>query len=206
MGANINQTRFIRSYDNSSSFAEQLQSGLADTEGKPNKNISVIGFSGNGDVVVNIPNAGENAAETITKLGIGESVEAVKGTSNFIIKGTNYGIINQPINNPMVREIATTLSTVNYTNAHSQADVGEIVTSYTIPIWNNVAGVSMSTRLDVIKESPSVEGTPNSRYQLWTIDENGNINSDAPLIDAQSSLEFMNDYTNLPTRFSKPAR
>jgi hypothetical protein len=188
MGANINQTRYIQSYDNSSYFPQQLQSAL------DNKNISIIGFSGDGEVVVNIPGATDAMTKSVSNLGIaGGGVERVEGTDNFILKGTNYGIINQPVNNPMLRGIANTISTVNYTKEHDNAGVGEVVSTVDVPIWNNGAGVRMDTKLFVIKE-----GYQNSRYELWLND------AATPLIQSRNSLEFINSFSNLPGRFAEP--
>lgn len=189
IGANINQERYIQSFDKESYLPQQLQSAL------DNKNISVIGFTGDGDVIVNVPGADDNTEKAISDLGIaGGGVTRVEGTSNFRLDGTNYGIINQAVNDPYLRSIASTLSTVNNTKIHDETPVGGIVGDpIQVPIWNNAVGVSMNTELYIIKEGPQ-----NSRYELWLKD------GGTPLIQSRNSLEFINSFTDLPSRFIEP--
>ena len=191
IGATINQERFIQSFDKESYFPQQLQSAL------DNKNISIVGFSGDGDVIVNVPGADDNTEKTISSLGIASGgVTRVEGTSNFRLDGTNYGIINQAVNDPYLRSIAGTLSTVNGTRIHDETAVGGIVGDpIKIPVWNNAVGVSMNTELYIIKEGPQ-----NSRYELWL--ENGGT----PLIQSRNSLEFINSFTDLPDRLVERPR
>lgn len=181
--------RFVSINDSDHIIAQKIQSAFLDAEGKPNKLITIAGFDGSGSIAVSIP-SGSNTSDVQSKiksLGIGSgnvSQLNQEGTL-FQVDGTNYGVMNQPINDPLIRNIATNITGVTKTVTFDKAKVGQLVTQLKVPVFN--AGQRIDGYINIIKE-----GQGNARFTLTAPSF-----ADEPLIESRSALGFMNSYTDI---------
>jgi hypothetical protein len=186
--------RFISINDSDHVIAQKIQSAFLNTDNKPDKTISIAGFDGSGTIAVSIP--GKQTLETVRSkiknlgIGSGDIIQLNEEGTLFQVDGTNYGVMDQPINDPLIRNIATGITNITKTYAFDNAKVGQLVTQLKVPVFSN--GSRMDGYINIIKE-----GESNARFTLTTPSF-----ADDPLIESRSALGFMNSYTEIHQNIS----
>lgn len=178
--------QYIRTYDNESPVIQSIQSTLS-ADGKADKNISINGFVGDGEILINVPGVTEDNSEGIRSklqgMRMGEVVDL--GNGYFSIKNSGYAVLNQPINNPYVRSVGDAIAGITATKQFENAEPGSIVQTLNIPMWVN--GNEVYSKLYVTKIGPE-----DAKYDLY---KEGKLGIDFPLISSPNALAFINEYS-----------
>jgi hypothetical protein len=176
---------YIQTYDNESPVIQSIQSKLS-VDGKTDKNISISGFAGDGEIVISVPGGDGSTARTLGTMGMG-AVEDL-GNGYYSIKNTGYAVLNQPINNPYIRSVGNSIAGITATKQFEIAEPGSIVQTLDIPLW--IAGNHTRGNLSVIKI-----GENNARYDLHINDKD--LPTYEPVIQSPNALSFINQYSQL---------
>ena len=123
----------------------------SDATGTPKErdNIKILWQDFAGGIQVSIPGIKKGDAEKLLKLGIGTSVEIEDGIAT--IRGTNFNIIPQAINNPTLKNAAYQLATIAETRAYTTTGPKAKVDGATITIPIYISGEQKLLDIDIYK-------------------------------------------------------
>lgn len=173
-------------------FPSQTASG----EDKENKNIKIVASDFTGGIKVNLGGMSfADASAKIRSAGIGTSIE--EGTNgDVIIKGTTYNVVNQAINNPVLKGAAYQLSTIAETTAFAQTQPGAKVPNSDIKVPVMVRGVQQIMTIETYKSDSGPE------YKVFL----EGANTSKPLITASNAYELFEKIGRSPMDLNKPVK
>lgn len=168
-----------------------------DDKGKP-LDISILSSDFSGGVKVNIPGikkGDEKMLDLIRNAGIGTSVEAT-GDNIITIKGTTHNVIQQAIQNPILKEAAFQLASIGETAAFARTEQGASVadSDIKIPIFHMGQQKEMTIKTYKNGDRPEfrvyIQGAPTSK----------------PQVTASNPYELFEKIGRLPFDLNKPIR
>lgn len=182
--------------DSKSPIVETIKS-IAPTDSKGNPlDVSIISSDFSGGVKVKIPGLGNTeGVDLIRKQGIGKDVEAL-GDGIFKITGTNYNVIPQAMNNPILKDAAYQLATIGETQAFRQTQPGARVTGSDISVPVLVSGKMRTMTIQVFKNGETPE------YRIYM----EGATTSKPLVTANNAYDLFAKLANTPIDLNKPAR
>lgn len=168
-----------------------------DDKGKP-MDVSIISSDFTGGIKVSIPGA-KKGSDThlgqIREAGIGTSVEAT-GDDVVTIRGTNYNLVSQAINNPVLAQAAYQLQTITETTSFAQTQPGAKVPNTDIKVPVMIRGKQEVMTIETYKNDTNpefrvfLEGATDTR----------------PFIIASNPYELFEKIGRSPMDFNKPIR
>lgn len=182
----FSRDRYALTPDDKSPFVQSIRDILPTV-----KSISVQSTNFSGGVNVNIPGADQTMVDKLnTQLGLGTGAKLI-GDGVVHLDNTNYMVIPQAINNPIMKSVAYQLSTVANTADYINTPVGQSVKSAQLSIPMLIAGKTRNVTIEVVNDGPNPE------YNLY-ID---GANTSKPQITATSAYDLLNQFSSLPTKF-----
>lgn len=168
-----------------------------DDKGKP-LDISILSSDFSGGVKVSIPGikkGDEGMLDLIRNAGIGTSVEAT-GDNVVTIKGTTHNVIQQAIQNPILKEAAFQLASIGETAAFARTEEGASVadSDIKVPIFHMGQQKEMTIKTYKNGDRPEfrvyIQGAPTSK----------------PQVTASNPYELFEKIGRLPFDLNKPIR
>lgn len=168
-----------------------------DDKGK-DLDVSIISSDFAGGVRVSVPGAkpgSDFGLDVIRKAGIGTSVE-VTGDNIITIHGTNYNLVPQAINNPILGQAAFQLSSIEQTTAFAQTQPGAKVPNSDIKVPVMVAGKQKEMTIETYKD------TNGPLYRVFIKTESGEIRE--PITPSKNAYELFEKIGRSPMDLNKP--
>lgn len=149
--------------DGKSRLSETIKGIFSKDEKGKDRKVEIISSDFSGGVRVSVPGVSDD--EILTTLrgssesvgGVGTSVEVKDGVAT--IKGTNYNLVQQAIQNPVLAQAAYQLATIGESTAFARTQEGAKVPDADIPVPVMVRGVMQQLTIEVYKS----DGRPEYR-------------------------------------------
>lgn len=168
-----------------------------DSKGKE-ADISIVSSDFSGGVRIAIPGVKEgddDMLDLIRRAGVGTSVEAT-GEGIVTIKGTNYNLVPQAIQNPILGQAAYQMASIGETTSFAQTQEGAKVQNADIDIPIMIRGVTRNMTIETYKSHDRPE------YRVFI--------KDATLpnsqITASNPYELFEKIGRLPFELAKPVK
>lgn len=177
-------------------LVQTLKSVLPKDDKGKDLDISIISSDFSGGIKVSVPGVkkgSDKGLDVIRNAGVGTSVEAT-GDNVITIKGTNYNLVPQAINNPILGQAAYQLQTVTETTAFAQTQPGAKVPDTDIKVPVMVRGKQQTMTIETYKNTSG----PEFRVYL-----DGATDS-RPFITASNPYELFEKIGRSPLDLNKP--
>lgn len=179
-------------------LVETLKSVLPrDDKGKV-MDVSIVSSNFSGGIRISVPGAkmgDDTYLDLIRKAGVGTSAE-VTGDGIITIKGTNYNVVQQAIDNPILGQAAFQLASIGETTSFAQTQPGAKVPNSDIKIPVMVRGKQQTMTIETFKN----DTRPEFRVYLE------GATDPRPIITASNPYELFEKIGRSPMDLNKPIR
>lgn len=175
---------------------QTLKSILPKDDKNKEMDVTIISSDFSGGVRVSVPGAKEGDdkyLDLIRKAGVGTSVEST-GDGVITIRGTNYNVIPQAIQNPILGQAAFQLSSIGQTQVFQQTQPGAKVQNADIKVPVMIRGKQESMTIETYKN----KDRPEFRVYIEGATDH------RPLIIASNPYELFEKIGRSPVDLNKP--
>lgn len=179
-------------------LVQTLKSILPKDEKGKDMDVSIISSDFSGGVRISVPGVkkGQDThLEAIRAAGVGTSVEAT-GDNIVTIRGTNYNLVPQATQNPVLAQAAYQLSTIGETTSFAQTQPGAKVPNSDISVPVMVRGKMQKMTIETYKNDTRPE------YRVYL---EGSTDP-RPIITASNAYELFEKIGRSPVDLNKPIR
>ncbi len=179
-------------------IVQTLRSVLPKDEKGKDLDVSVISSDFSGGIRVSVPGVRkgkDDMLDQIRQAGVGTSVEAT-GDNIVTIRGTNYNLVQQAVQNPVLAEAAYQLNTISQTTAFAQTQPGAKVANTDIKVPIMIRGKQQMMTIETYKNDVN----PEFRVYLE------GANTSKPIITASNPYELFEKISRSPMDLNKPIR
>ncbi len=184
----FNRDRFFLTFDDKSPLVQQIQSKFPDVKGI---NIQSSDFSGG--VKINHPGVTEKDLDVYrTTVGVGTTAEIGKD-GTVILRNTNYNVVPQAINNPVMKNVAFQLSTIAATRDFLNTPPGARVKNADIKVPVYISGKRQIASIETYNSGSGPE------YRVYV----EGANTTEPQARSNNSYDLLEQISRLPIDFNK---
>ena len=184
----FNRDRFFFTPDDKSWLPTQIQSKFPDVKG-----IAVQSSDFSGGVKINHPGVTEKDLDVYrTEVGIGTTAEIGKD-GTVILRNTNYNVVPQAINNPVMKNIAFQLSTIAVTRDFLNTPPGARVKNADIKVPVYISGKRQIASIETYNSGSGPE------YRVYV----EGANTTEPQARSNNSYDLLEQISRLPIDFNK---
>lgn len=160
---------------------------------KPNDLITIQASDFSGGMKINHPDVSASDLDTYRSLGVGITAE-LGDKNTVILKGTNYNVVPQAINNPVMKDVAYQLSTIGATRDFASTQLGQKVpnSDIKIPVW--IAGKRQTATIETYNSG----GSP--KFEIYL----EGANTGAPTATANNAYDLLEKLSRLPISLNQP--
>jgi len=179
-------------------LVQTIKSVLPKDDKNKDMDVSILSSDFSGGVRISVPGVtkgGDKYIDLIRQAGVGTTVEAT-ADGVLTIKGTNYNLVPQAVNNPVLQQAAYQLASIGETSAFAQTQPGAKVPNSDIKIPVMVRGKQQMMTIETYKNDTRPE------YKVFL----EGANTSKPLIIASNAYELFEKIGRSPMDLNKPIR
>lgn len=175
-------------------IVEAIKTALPVDKNGKQQDVRIIGQDFAGGIQFTYPGASQSDIDKIISTRQGTTVEFKDGI--FTMRGTNYNVIPQAINDPILKEAAYQLTVIGETSAFIKTEAGAKVQNADIKVPIMISGKQKTMTIETYK----VDGQP--QYRCFV----EGATDTRPKFTANNAYDLFTQIANSPLEFKKPIK